>query len=62
MRSGRLTYTEKPSVIGITLGVKEYRQTGRNGGLVVSILGEVCAIINSMLGILVMQGLMNSLF
>lgn len=45
------------SIIGIVLGVKEYKNTGNVIGLVLSIIGEVCAIINSLLGVIMMSGL-----
>lgn len=45
------------SIIGIVLGVKEYKNSGNAVGLVLSIIGEVCAIINSVLGVIMMSGL-----
>ena len=39
------------SVIGIVLGAKEYKATGKTGGLVLSIIGEVCAVLSSLIGI-----------
>lgn len=44
------------SIIGIVLGVKEYRLTGRMTGLVLSIVGEVCSVISSLLGMMIMAG------
>ena len=38
------------SIIGIVLGIKEYRETKSMAGLVLSIIGEVCAIISSIIG------------
>ena len=38
------------SIIGIVLGVKEYKETGKNTGLIISIIGEVCAVISSLIG------------
>lgn len=38
------------SIVGIVLGNKEKNETGKNTGLVVSIIGEVCAIISSLIG------------
>lgn len=38
------------SIIGIVLGNKEKNETGKNTGLIVSIIGEVCAIISSLIG------------
>ncbi len=45
------------SIIGIVLGIKEYKNTGNVIGLVLSIIGEVCAVINSVLGVIMMSGL-----
>lgn len=42
------------SIIGIVLGVKEYRATGKVAGLVLSIIGEVCAILSSVMGMVIM--------
>ncbi len=38
------------SIVGIVMGVKEYKTTGKSTGLVLSIIGEVCAIISSIIG------------
>lgn len=38
------------SIIGIVLGVKEYKETGKMTGLVLSIIGEVCSIFSSIIG------------
>ena len=40
------------SIIGICLGVKELKRTGSPVGLVLSIIGEVCSIASSLIGIL----------
>lgn len=40
------------SIAGIVLGVKEYKATKNVVGLVLSIIGEVCAIISSVSGII----------
>ena len=45
------------SIIGIVLGIKEYKATGKMTGLVLSIIGEVCAILSSLIG-MVMMGAM----
>lgn len=42
------------SIIGIVLGAKEYRATGKVAGLVLSIIGEACSILSSVLGMLIM--------
>ena len=38
------------SIIGIILGIKEYRETEKMTGLVLSIVGEVCSIFSSIIG------------
>ena len=38
------------SIIGIVLGIKEYRQNGKMAGLILSIIGEVCSILSSAIG------------
>lgn len=43
------------SIIGIVFGVKEYNETGNMAGLVVSIIGEICAIISSVIGVLMVM-------
>lgn len=45
------------SIIGIVIGVKEYKQTGKSTGLVLSIIGESCAIFNSILGAIMMSSM-----
>lgn len=45
------------SIVGICLGVKEYKATGKLSGLVTSIIGEVCAIISSVIGVMLASGL-----
>lgn len=42
------------SIIGIIMGIKEYKETGKMTGLVVSIIGEVCAIFSSIIGAVTM--------
>ena len=44
------------SIIGIVLGVKEYRRTGKNIGLILSVIGEVCSVLSSLIGIIMMAG------
>lgn len=39
------------SIIGIIVGIKEYKSTNKMTGLILSIVGEVCAIFSSMLGV-----------
>ena len=41
------------SVIGIVLGYKEYNKNGSKSGLVLSIIGEVCSVISSAIGLIV---------
>ena len=43
------------SIIGIVIGIKEYKETGKNTGLIVSVIGEVCAVISSLIGIVSMM-------
>ena len=38
------------SVIGIVLGIKEYKETEKMAGLILSIIGEVCSIFSSIIG------------
>ncbi len=38
------------SIIGIVIGIKENKETGKKTGLIISIIGEVCAIISSLIG------------
>ena len=45
------------SIIGIVLGAKEYKETNKSAGLILSIVGEVCSIISSLIGILAFSGL-----
>ena len=40
------------SIIGIVFGVKESEATGKYAGLILSIIGEVCAVVSSIIGIL----------
>ena len=50
------------SIIGIVLGVREYKRSGSVSGLIVSIIGELCSIANSILGMLMMLGMMATLY
>ena len=45
------------SIIGIILGIKEYKTAGKSAGLILSIIGEACALLNSLLGILLAASL-----
>ena len=38
------------SIIGIVLGIKEYKENEKMSGLVLSIIGEVCSIFSSIIG------------
>ena len=38
------------SIIGIVTGIKEYKETDKMIGLVLSIVGEVCSIFSSIIG------------
>ena len=44
------------SIIGIVLGIKEYRKSGKMTGLVLSIVAEVCCILSSIIGAVMMSG------
>ena len=45
------------SIVGIVLGVKEKKETGSSLGLILSIIGEACSILSSVLGILLILSL-----
>ena len=38
------------SIVGIILGIKEYRETQKMTGLVLSIIGEACSVFSSIIG------------
>ena len=38
------------SIIGIVMGIKEYKETEKMTGLILSIIGEVCSIFSSIIG------------
>ena len=40
------------SIIGIVIGVKEYKKTRQTAGLTLSIIGEACSLISSIIGII----------
>ena len=46
------------SIIGIIVGIKEYKSTNNMTGLILSIIGEVCAIFSSILGAVIGAGLL----
>ena len=45
------------SISGIVLGVKEFRDTGKIGGLVLSIFGEACSVLSSIIGMIIFANL-----
>lgn len=45
------------SIIGIILGIKEYKETEKMTGLILSIVGEVCSIFSSIIGAVALSGL-----
>lgn len=45
------------SIIGIVLGIKEYKETNRMTGLILSIIGEVCSVLSSIIGAVVFSGI-----
>lgn len=40
------------SIIGIVKGIKEYNETEQMSGLVFSIIGEICSILSSAMGVM----------
>lgn len=45
------------SIIGIIIGVKEYKETNKNIGMIISIIGEVCSIVSSIIGVVSLSGM-----
>lgn len=45
------------SIIGIVFGIKEYKESEKMTGLVLSIIGEVCSIFSSIIGAVALSGL-----
>ena len=45
------------SIIGIVLGIKEYKESERMTGLILSIIGEVCSIFSSIIGAVAFSGI-----
>lgn len=45
------------SIVGIILGIKEYKENNNISGLAVSIVGELCAILSSIIGAVTMASL-----
>lgn len=45
------------SIIGIVIGIKEYKETDKITGLVLSIVGEVCSIFSSIIGAVTMANI-----
>ena len=41
------------SIIGIIIGIKEYKNTKKMTGLILSIIGEACSLLSSVLGALI---------
>jgi len=46
------------SIIGIVIGIKEYRQTDKISGLTLSIVGEACSILSSIIGAIAMTAIL----
>ena len=46
------------SVIGIVLGIRDYKATNKMTGLVLSIIGEVCSIFSSIIGAVAMASIL----
>lgn len=40
------------SIVGIIMGSNEYKKTGKTAGLILSVIGEVCSVISSVIGVL----------
>jgi len=45
------------SIIGIVIGIKEYKETSQITGLALSIVGEICSIISSIIGVIAFSGM-----
>ena len=45
------------SIIGIVIGIKEYKKSNRMTGLILSIIGEVCSILSSIIGVVAVSGI-----
>ena len=45
------------SIIGIVIGIKEYKDTDKMTGLTVSIIGEICSILSSIIGAVSMSNI-----
>lgn len=45
------------SIVGIIIGIKEYKATNKMTGLIISIIGEVCAIFSSIIGAVTMSAM-----
>ena len=45
------------SIIGIVLGIKDYKKTEKITGLTLSIIGEVCSIFSSIIGAVTLSSL-----
>lgn len=46
------------SIIGIVFGIQEYKKSDKITGLVLSIIGEICSIISSVIGAVVMSNIL----
>lgn len=42
------------SIVGIVFGIKEYKETEKAAGLILSIIGEICSIFSSVIGFFVL--------
>ena len=45
------------SIVGVVIGIKEYKETDKMTGLVLSIVGEVCSIFSSIIGAVALSGI-----
>lgn len=46
------------SITGIIVGSNEYKKTGKSAGLILSVIGEVCSVISSIIGILIVSNIL----
>ena len=50
------------SIIGIVLGIREYKASDKIDGLVLSIIGEICSMISSVIGAIIGATLFANIF
>ena len=47
------------SITGIVLGIKEYKESDRVSGIVLSVIGEACSLLSSFIGIIYAASILN---